>query len=67
MLIFHDSYKKEYREPFGAALCGSEVRLRLYAPEAQAAYLHVYSEAEGEDMIKADKSYAGFFSWKASN
>ena len=63
MNIYHNSYETEYRQPFGAALCGSEVRLSLYAPDAETASLHLYSEAEGEKFIPDEKDSRGFFTW----
>lgn len=63
MELYHDSYETEYRRPFGAAPCGSEVRLRLYAPQADTASLHTYSDAEGDKLIPSEKDSRGFFSW----
>ena len=63
MELYHNSYSSEYRTPFGAALCGSEVRLSLHAPQADTAGLHIYSEAEGEKLIPGEKDSRGFFTW----
>ena len=66
MYIYHNSYESEYRKPFGAALCGSEVWLGLNAPDAWEASLHIYSDAEGEKLIPAEKDGRGFFNWTVS-
>ena len=63
MYAFHDSYSEEYRQPFGAALCGSEVRLSLKAPEALEAHLHIYSDRDGKQLIPAERDSAGFYNW----
>ena len=63
MDLYHNSYETEYRKPFGAALCGSEVYLKLYAPQAESVDLHLYSEAKGESMIPGQKEGSGCFTW----
>ena len=63
MHIYHNSHDTNFRTPFGAALCGSEVHLRLEAPEALSAKLRLYTDDNGETLISADKSEDGSFSW----
>ena len=62
MNIFHDSYSNEYREPFGAALTGSEVKLCLKADDALSVSLHTYSEAEGDRMLPSEYM-DGLYRW----
>ncbi|MBQ9815565.1 MAG: glycoside hydrolase family 13 protein [Lachnospiraceae bacterium] len=62
MNIFHDSYSNEYREPFGAALTGSEVKLCLKADDALSVSLHTYSEAEGDRMLPGEYM-DGLYRW----
>lgn len=63
MEIYHNSYETEYRKPFGAAPCGSEVQLSLYSPQADSASLRLYTEAEGEKLLPGEKDSRGYFNW----
>lgn len=48
-LVFHNSQKKDYRSPFGAAATGTDVRLSLDAPESAICTLRLWSDEKGEE------------------
>ena len=46
MRLYHDSRNTEYRDPFGAVPSGSEVRLRIWAPDADTVHLRLWTDGE---------------------
>ena len=57
MNLYHDSHDLSFREPFGAAVSGSRVRLAIRADGAREVFLRVWSAASGEQLIKMEPDY----------
>ena len=60
MNLYHDSHDLSFREPFGAAVSGSRVRLAIRADGAREVFLRVWSAASGEQLIKMEPDYGMF-------
>lgn len=62
MRNFHNSQLTEYREPYGAATCGSTVRLRLES-DADSARLRIWHDEQGETVFLMQK-FDGYFEYE---
>lgn len=65
--IVHDSHDIEYRDPFGAASCGTKVKLCILAEGYEKCYIHMidfYDKKEIHEMEKEDLKYSYIFDTK---
>ena len=66
MELYHNSRDLNYRKPFGALPCGSNIEISLKAPDADYALLRLYCDEAGEGILEPIRHEDGIYTWHFS-